>query len=211
MQGRCCSRCDAEDSVGICFPGATWLAFPDADRSVRQAFEDSQAAWRPAFQSQACMAAGRQASKPSASPWSAAASPVKGEPCVTASERGDSLGSLQMLCAVVVGPRLVSWKTSSAARAGPKMPASIKVRPFPRWVNRSPRNSVRVVSSWMTPASQPWGHEGCRCSGSACRRGRSPPRPPARGERGRPCPRGTPCSRSSRARPTPAAAPATRS
>jgi hypothetical protein len=34
MQGRCCSRCDAKNSVGICFPGAAWLAFPDADRIV---------------------------------------------------------------------------------------------------------------------------------------------------------------------------------
>ena len=32
----------------------------------------------------------------------------------------------------------------------------------------------------MTPASQPCGTWGCRCSGSACRRGRSPRRPPAR-------------------------------
>src|SRR4029453_1829744 len=35
----CRSRCGAEDSVGICFPGAAWLAFPDADRIVDTAID----------------------------------------------------------------------------------------------------------------------------------------------------------------------------
>ena len=39
MQERCRSRCDAKDSVGICFPGAAWLAFPDADRIVDTAID----------------------------------------------------------------------------------------------------------------------------------------------------------------------------
>src|SRR3954465_14016108 len=61
----------------------------------------------------------------------------------------------------IAGNRLglneVLWKMSSAANAGATMSSSTTGATSPRCVNRSPVNSVLVVSSIHSPLSHPWG------------------------------------------------------
>ena len=72
----------------------------------------------------------------------------------------------------IVGNRLglneVLWKTSSVANAGATMSSSTNGATFPRCVNRSPVNSVLVVSSIHSPLSHPCGTCGVEMNRRRC-------------------------------------------
>ena len=72
--------------------------------------------------------------------------PLNDEPCITARRFGSSAASRRIV-APVPGVRLVKWKLSSAAMAGPTMSPSVSAGGSPRCVKRSLQNKVPVVLS----------------------------------------------------------------